>query len=146
MRILKGIILAVLALLLSSTGCSRKPSLTFCAKRTDDLTQIFSKSTNVLNYSEIEAKKYEEYFLLLIKGTLPLGQINIKAIHISNGKREPAFILPGTFQNDDPRANRHAIAIAALWPFREDPPYTGHYYIFLEKDGVELAGSELLIR
>jgi hypothetical protein len=113
-----------------------------------------SKSTNVLNYSEIEANRYKEslqfinprYFVLLIKGTLPLGQINIRAIHISNENRETAFIDPCLIENDDPRANLHAKAIAELLSCGQHPSGRSRYYIFLEKDGVELAGSELLIR
>jgi hypothetical protein len=46
----------------------------------------------------------------------------------------------------DPRANLHAKAIAELLSCGQHPSGRGRYYIFLEKDGVELAGSELLIR
>lgn len=76
---------------------------------------------------------------------------------MSGGKRETVFILPAIIQNNDPQANLWAVLIYQLQPL--DPiaqgvtsylgTYTvdrGRYYIFLEKDDVELAGGELLIR
>ena len=168
MRISKRIMVTVLSFLVLLAGCSRTPSVTFCAKWSDNLTEMWSKSSNVLNYSELESKDHiiyggmgatssEKCFALLIKGNLPLGQINIKAVHMSGGKRETVFILPAIIQNNDPQANLWAVLIYQLQPL--DPiaqgvtsylgTYTvdrGRYYIFLEKDDVELAGGELLIR
>ena len=166
---LKGVVIAVLVFSVFLSGCTRKPSVKFCAKWSDDMTEMWNSGSTTLNYSDLESKKYLIYggfgatssgkvFVLLIKGKLPLGKINIKAVYIADRKRVPAFILPAAIQNNDPHANLRAVQIYELKgvedPFKlgvrtylgtyeVDP---GLYYIFLEKDDMELAGSELLIR
>jgi hypothetical protein len=84
----------------------------------------------------------------IVRGRLPTGRLNVKAMHVNeDGSRRPAYIIEPQFTCEDPRADLFAIDIIELREDRFDAPSVipGHYYIFLEKDGKELCGSDLTI-
>lgn len=145
-------------------GCSQQPSVKFGAEwLPENISEMWDKSGNILIYNKLKTDKSikagdEKYFVLLVKGALPLGLINIKTIRIGANKRETARIEPNLIQNSDPKADIRAIQIKYLVA-EEDNPYRtvfriletgknivpGHYYISLQTGNTELAASELKI-
>ena len=117
---------------------------------------MYSGSSEVISMKDI-ATTTNLGMAMIIYGTLPLGKYEIKAISVSASGRRDAYITPGEFEHNDPKANLNALVIQELKTltsnFEDD--YTsdnatkvrshyepGKYYIFLEKDGQEVAGTD----
>jgi hypothetical protein len=158
-------LLAVAVCMLMFLACSRNPVLRFSNEWSNDVTEMWKSNTSTLYIENLDTTRQgldvplfsqsDKYFVLLVSGILPLGSMNIKAVHITDGNREPAAIYPDAVQNDDPKAVLRAFKVyhlsryerqlsfgGLLYVYHVDP---GRYYIFLEKDDKELAGNELTI-
>jgi len=148
------------------------------------LSEVWSKSGSVLDHNGLSAglnplesqmgymiqkglvkaiygrTSSDKVFAAIIRGRLPLGDVQVKAIHLKDdGTRESAFILPQSITNDDPQSDLRAVMIVQLdtdkeTAFRRDGDdyrgvcdvVRGRYYISLQKDDKELCGSELTIK
>lgn len=160
-------IITLLIVFLLITGCSQKPEIKFSSEWSDDVSAMWNRADNTLVYYHLKTDKNiksgdQKTFVLLVKGKIPLGLMSITAIGISDNKREKAYIEPVLLEKYDPKANLRAIKIhylirgeihgerdAVLMALRIRETgkniEPGQYYISLQKDGVEIAGSNLQI-
>jgi len=118
---------------------------------------MWSGSSKILSYDELKSVNYEVWgkkrsakrFVMVIRGNLPLGDINIKAIKIENGRRERTFISPDKYDSEDHKANILALTVHNLDREKniQDRSHIepGKYYIYLEQNNTELASGELYI-
>jgi hypothetical protein len=169
--VLLGLMLAgLLAITVMTIGCSSgKPKLRFYPGPVslERLPEVLNRSGTSLQFESlaIDTEVYAIYcrfhrlprkfglsdfrrLSATVRGRLPPGRLNVKAIHIAeDGSRKPAYIIEPEFTCEDPRADLFAIDIIELREDRFGAPSVipGHYYVFLEKNGVELCGSDLTI-
>ena len=158
------ILLAVFIPVLLLSGCSNpnKVEMRFLNHWPDKDAQpelLWAASGNLFSQSALESKEYEtlsqekvfgNHIVMLLKGTLPLGEIDIHVIHLKGDLRETALIDPSDFTNEDPVANFHAYEIRGLTSemmlsYAKYQIDAGRYYIFLEHNNVEIAGTTLEI-
>ncbi|MDI6850739.1 MAG: hypothetical protein QMD82_02225 [bacterium] len=160
--------LIIFGLLLASS-CSQKPRMRFTEKWRGNAVESWRSSKISLTYEEFDEDELGRYFVLMIRGNLPLGEINLKAIKIEdNGERETAAIFPDKIENDDPKADFFALRVRSLLTKEDikanlkeffgsllDSDFTlrdlrafskGKFYIYLEKNGEEIVGSEVTIK
>jgi len=160
--------LSILGLLLV-VSCSQKPRMRFNESWKGDLKEVWMSSKTTLNYESFGEDEVGKYFVVTIRGRLPLGELSLNAIEIKeNGERVTAEIYPESIENDDPKADLFALKVYSLltkddikanvrefigaffdsdFRFKNLKSFSkGRFYIYLEKNGEEIVGNELTIR
>jgi hypothetical protein len=160
----------LLAFIVMTIGCSSgKPKLRFYPGPVsrERLSEVLNRTGTSMRFESlgIDTEVYQIYcrfhrpprkYVLsdfrrlsaVVRGRLPTGKLGVKALSIGgDGSRKAAYINESQFTCEDPAANVFVIDIIEL---REDAAgapslIPGHYYIFLEKNGDELCGSDLTI-
>jgi hypothetical protein len=154
------IIVVLFVSILLFVGCSKSDKVEmkflehFWDKDAPPSLSWASASTS-FDYSELESREHdvwgkktsEKHLFVLIYGELPLGGINIKAIYLQGDNRTTAFVEPSYIENNDPMANYRIREVVSLgtdvkcsYEYRIEP---GRYYVFLEQNNTEIAGTTL---
>ena len=163
---------SLIAAVVLATGCSRKMVIRFYPSWSSDmvLSEVWGKSSTSLTYESLDSDSSTcefrrtvsepnrrnfgpsdfKRFTGIVCGRLPLGDINVGAILLTEGgTRRKVNIEPSRVTCDDPKADFLAFEISQLnntMLFALPMVVRGRYYVFLEKDGKELCGSDLTIR
>ena len=159
-----------LAIIVVTIGCSSgKPKLRFYpgSVSRERLSEVLNRTGTSMRFESlgIDTEVYQIYcrfhrsprrYVLsdfrrlsaVVRGRLPTGKLGVKALSIGgDGSRKAAYVNESQFRCEEPMANVFVIDIIELRENAVGAPSVipGHYYIFLEKDGRELCGSDLTI-